>query len=517
MTGVVQAQFERLVGAHKTVTSTFQEGYELLVQAIIRPPRSTYEEAALGPKRFMFAGRIYHRQDLEIPSHRPDRCILKCSHFKPEPKQGQTPLKRPCVIFLHGNAASRLEGLCLIRTVLAASADLFLFDFGGSGMSQGEYVSLGHWEKEDLAAVVARLRETDSVSSIALWGRSMGAVTALLYAVRDVTIAGMVVDSPFTDLRTLAGELCEKETYGAVPTWLADAALSVIKVSIQQRVGFDLEELCPIDAASSTTIPALFAAATGDDFIYPHHCRAIQGEYGGSSRLASFDGDHNSDRPKPFLDNVRKFFMRTLHAPGKTDSATLWQFYDEKPVTKITLSREEEEALAEKRAEALAKIKRNKELLKVSAFGADDSQGVLEPPPPDPVEVRRREDARVRAEKAARERERREAEERERERRDFLAQERAAAELLERRRAARPLASGYPAADMDALGGHRPVAGHRPPVSPNNGHRPAAPSPGQGEIKKQLSALGFSNSQIEGAMKRSSTLEGCVEWILTSQ
>lgn len=37
----------------------------------------------------------------------------------------------------------------------------------------------------------------------------MGAVTALMHADRDPSIAGLVLDSPFTSLRTLAEELAK--------------------------------------------------------------------------------------------------------------------------------------------------------------------------------------------------------------------------------------------------------------------------------------------------------------------
>ena len=33
------------------------------------------------------------------------------------------------------------------------------FDFSGSGLSDGEFVSLGWWEREDLAAVIEYLEE----------------------------------------------------------------------------------------------------------------------------------------------------------------------------------------------------------------------------------------------------------------------------------------------------------------------------------------------------------------------
>lgn len=62
----------------------------------------------------------------------------------------------------------------------------FTFDFSGCGLSEGEYISLGVHESDDLEVVVNYLRNSGKVSQIGLWGRSMGAVTALLYGAKDV-------------------------------------------------------------------------------------------------------------------------------------------------------------------------------------------------------------------------------------------------------------------------------------------------------------------------------------------
>jgi alpha-beta hydrolase superfamily lysophospholipase len=69
---------------------------------------------------------------------------------------------------------------------------VFTLDFAGSGLSAGQYVTLGALEADDLEVAVAYLRERDACSTLGLWGRSMGAVTALLYSQRDPSIAGMV-------------------------------------------------------------------------------------------------------------------------------------------------------------------------------------------------------------------------------------------------------------------------------------------------------------------------------------
>lgn len=68
-------------------------------------------------------------------------------------------------------------------------------------MSGGEYISLGWYERDDLNQIVEYLRKERRVSTIGLWGRSMGAVTALLHGDRDPSIAGMVLDSPFSNMK----------------------------------------------------------------------------------------------------------------------------------------------------------------------------------------------------------------------------------------------------------------------------------------------------------------------------
>ena len=98
----------------------------------------------------------------------------------------------PCVIYLHGNSSARPEAVSVLTLVLSLGATLCAFDCSGSGMSDGEYVSLGFWERDDLGSVVEHLRASGDVGAIALWGRSMGAATALLHGDRDPGIAAMV-------------------------------------------------------------------------------------------------------------------------------------------------------------------------------------------------------------------------------------------------------------------------------------------------------------------------------------
>ena len=86
---------------------------------------------------------------------------------------------------MHGNSSSRISSLGCINYLLPQYVCLFTFDFSGSGLSDGEYVTLGYNEKDDIDCVIKYLRSTQKVSAIGIWGRSMGASAALLYASTD--------------------------------------------------------------------------------------------------------------------------------------------------------------------------------------------------------------------------------------------------------------------------------------------------------------------------------------------
>lgn len=139
---------------------------------------------------------------------------MECSHFeivseKEESKEEESK-PMPCVVYMHGNCSSRLEALDLLEPLLPLGLSLFCFDFAGCGMSEGDFVSLGWHERDDLEIVIEYLRgQRHRVSTLALWGRSMGAVTALMYAEKDLSVAGMVLDSPFSDLKLLVKDLAK--------------------------------------------------------------------------------------------------------------------------------------------------------------------------------------------------------------------------------------------------------------------------------------------------------------------
>ncbi|KAF8119093.1 hypothetical protein N665_0001s0145 [Sinapis alba] len=284
---------------------------EQLVNFIIRPPRAEYKpEHDLLEQEFLLKGRWYQRKDLEVKNIRGD--VLKCSHYMPLERPEDRPL--PCVIYCHGNSGCRADASEAAIVLLPSNITIFTLDFSGSGLSGGEYVTLGWNEKDDLKAVVEYLRTDGNVSLIGLWGRSMGAVTSLMYGAEDPSIAAMVLDSPFSDLVDLMMELVDTYKF-PLPKFTIKFAIQYMRRAVQKKAKFDITDLNTIKVAKSCFVPVLFGHAIDDDFIRPHHSERLYEAYIGDKNIIKFEGDHNSPRPQFYFDSINIFFHNVLQPP----------------------------------------------------------------------------------------------------------------------------------------------------------------------------------------------------------
>ena len=287
--------------------SLFGGSYEDLWKAVIRPNRDEYKEEDLGPEKFKINHKYYKRTDFSITNKRGLKLV--CSFWEPFDEEREY-TRLPCVIYLHGNSSSRCEAVAEIKYLLPLNITVFAFDFSGCGKSQGEYISLGWYEREDVESVIDYLRKTNKVSTIGLWGRSMGAVTAIMYGDRDPSVAGMVLDSAFASLKELIEELVKSRV--KLPEFILNQATKLVKSTISKKAKFNLDEIEPKKYAVRCFIPALFCHAKNDTFVDQHHCKDLSDVYAGDKNVVYVDGNHNSARPRYFRDSAAIFFYNTL-------------------------------------------------------------------------------------------------------------------------------------------------------------------------------------------------------------
>ena len=289
-------------------TNNNKISYETLWKFIIRPPKDEYDEDLLGNIIFTYKHKQYQRKDYDLLSS--EGYIMKCSFVEPVDAFRPT-IEMPIVLYLHGNSSSRLEGLNNLEILLNHNINLFVIDFPGCGLSEGEYISLGYHEKDDVKILVDFIENLPGVSKIGLWGRSMGAATTLLYANTDPRISAICVDSPFEDFKKLAEELVVKQI--KLPKFIIDGALKIVQGTVKKKNGLDIYKLRPIDKVSTTYQPALFIHAINDELINIEHSINLFNNYGGPKSLKCCDkGGHNTRRPKVIKKEVGDFFYKYL-------------------------------------------------------------------------------------------------------------------------------------------------------------------------------------------------------------
>jgi len=281
--------------------------YASLWKSIIRPPRDEYYEHQLGENVFAYKGLTYVRKDFDVLNKQ--GLVIKCSFIEPDDESRPFD-EMPVVIYLHGNSSSRLEGLKIATELFRRNINLFVFDFAGCGLSEGDYISLGWNEKEDLKIIVDFVEKIPGVSKIGLWGRSMGASTAMLYTNTDPRIKAVCYDSPFSDFGKLARELCQK--HASIPNFVVSAALMFVRKTIIGKNSVDIYKLTPINYSNKTTTPGFFLHAMNDELIPLEHSLQIFEQYAGEKSLNVCEGTHNTQRQKHIVEKIGKFLSKYL-------------------------------------------------------------------------------------------------------------------------------------------------------------------------------------------------------------
>ena len=302
-----------------------RKGYDQLVCTVVRPPRVSYGVEDLGMPCKRVNGAFVERCDFDVVNDRGE--TLKCSKWTPQTSgasssSSSSPARHRHVLYLHSNSSCRLAVVRspLLATAASLGATLVAFDFAGCGISDGDCVTLGVRERDDVAKVVAHILEGDPAARIVIWGRSMGAASALLYceAFDEPSVAALVLDSPFFSLMTLADDVVKRVAPRA-PKCGVSCLLCCLRRSVTKRTrGVNVLAVSCEAAAKAATRPALFVSGLRDVLAPPQtHGEPLERIYAAPSKLLKFDGEHNSPRPRWIYEETRAFLLAAFSPDPK--------------------------------------------------------------------------------------------------------------------------------------------------------------------------------------------------------
>ncbi|KAH8093473.1 palmitoyl-(protein) hydrolase [Aureococcus anophagefferens] len=319
--------FDRVVkqdGSVKWEVSTprrAKSAWRTVVRLVIRPPRASYDVGELGPLSFEIPSLrdaqkklACVRSDFTVVND--DGLKLACSLWssvlgagdfddratwrrpgKASTEKRPKAFEKPCVLYLHGNASCRLECLPHVAPLLMLGLRVCAVDTSGSGLSEGEFVTLGEREAKDAACVAAHLVAAKRASA--------------------------------------AGFFAGLSARGALAESAAKAAIDAVTAEVKKRAALDVASVDASLAVAALDAPLLLVAANGDQLIPPRpNAGALLKLYANAktgpkksqrqrdAELLLVKGGHNSRRPHSCARKTYEFLAKHLSAPG-TDDAEL--------------------------------------------------------------------------------------------------------------------------------------------------------------------------------------------------
>lgn len=224
------------------------------------------------------------------------------------------------IVFSHGYKMNRYHHLGnflpLSKELAQAGYRVIMFDYRNSGNSEGDFTTVGVYEKYDLLGAI-HWTKTQYKEPVALYGASMGASTALVAAGEDKDVIGVVADSPFSDLESYLEE--NLSVWSELP-----------KIPFTPAILFLLPTVLDVDLSQTSPIRSL-------ELISPRPILFIHGESDGkipfseSVKMASTNQesfelwtpkgvDHVGgfvSNPKEYAKRVISFYEHTLHNETK--------------------------------------------------------------------------------------------------------------------------------------------------------------------------------------------------------
>lgn len=215
------------------------------------------------------------------------------------------------VIIVHGVTETHINSFKYATLFARLGYNIVVYDQRRHGDTAGKTTSYGYYEKNDLRAVVEKVREMIGESAtLGIQGESMGAATALLYGgttpkqVFDFIIA----DCSFTSFKAQLHHVMRRDT-----PFRTAYPIKLIDFFVEKRDGYKLADVSPIDVVQNITKPVLFVHSLKDTYIPPSMSEELYHKKKDITRLVFFEkGAHAqsfNEQPREYEKTIQKFLV----------------------------------------------------------------------------------------------------------------------------------------------------------------------------------------------------------------
>jgi len=234
--------------------------------------------------------------------HAADGCRISGLLMKPQNPNGHA------IVVCHGVAHDKRSAVRFIQYLAREGYTLLPIDFRAHGESEGDLVTYGLREKEDLHAAIRYLRQTVGITGcVGVLGASMGASIAIQAAAESTEIDALVLDSPFASLKVISEESVARITGLPKALLWIPTRLAFLLIRILHK--FDVPEVEPAERVRDVRTPMLLIHGSKDVRIPVHHTIAIHENASCEKELWIVEG---AGHLGGYLMHTREYQLRVL-------------------------------------------------------------------------------------------------------------------------------------------------------------------------------------------------------------
>src|SRR5947207_3723339 len=216
------------------------------------------------------AGTGAELRDVSIPAS--DGAILRAREIRPTDSNGNA------VILLHGVGDNRLGvsgyGTWLVRNHYT----VLLPDARAHGYSDGDLVTYGLKESDDIHRWVDWLESDAHPDCVFGFGESMGAAQILESLTKETRYCAVIAESPFATFREVAYARFGRPFHTGA--WLGRTffwpTVEVGFLYVREKFGLKMELASPADAVAHSNVPVFLIHGLSDENIPAYHSVEIQ-------------------------------------------------------------------------------------------------------------------------------------------------------------------------------------------------------------------------------------------------
>lgn len=213
------------------------------------------------------------------------------------------------VICVHGYRGTYAGNFGVSYDFLKDTCSLLMVEERTRGESEGEYITYGAKEKDDVFLWLNRVLEMTEDIPVYLYGVSMGSSTVLMNVSRkrNERFKGVIADCGYTDMETILAEVMKKDYnlsyFPLVP---------LTGLWCRLIAHFRMKDADALSALRNANVPVLFMHGLKDDYVTVHHTIENSAVCASPHRVILFEnaghGACAASDPKRYANALHAFF-----------------------------------------------------------------------------------------------------------------------------------------------------------------------------------------------------------------